>query len=216
MRDVHMAWYRFLPAVVASILIIGNLAPSLPVWGFDYHVLNLPYGSDWEWLSNLAILTIGVFPLFGARKGWHHFVYLILALLALAVLATNFSLSMYIKSISAAVHACLMFTSFNANSAVRVQDTGGGDCVPALGTGVNGIGQSFIAEDELFSALAFESRFMNERYDNNPVTMFLYERTETDGTPVSSRTLTLPEYLPTPCETDWVTAYFLLISIFLA
>jgi hypothetical protein len=89
------SFYRFAPITVAVIIVIGNFTPSLPIWGFDYHILNLPYRSNLGLLSNLIILAIGIFPLISFKKGWHHHLYIILAIFALAVLSTKFSFSVY-------------------------------------------------------------------------------------------------------------------------
>lgn len=61
------AWNKFISAFIALILVVGNIFLVSPIWGFNYFVLNLPFGLVSEWYSNGIILLIGSFPLLSAR-----------------------------------------------------------------------------------------------------------------------------------------------------
>ena len=88
-------WIKFVPLLAAGIIVVGNIFPSLSIWGFDYHVLHLPYGSTHQLWSNLIVIALAIFPLVSTKEGWHHYAYIVLAIFALALLSRNLSFNIY-------------------------------------------------------------------------------------------------------------------------
>jgi len=86
-----LRWLRFTPILLASVIVYGDLSGSFPFGGFNYYVLHLPYTPALYHLSDLLIIAIATFPLISSRKGWHYYIYIILAIFALAVLSKTLS-----------------------------------------------------------------------------------------------------------------------------
>lgn len=84
-----------MPSLAAGIIVVGNIFPGLSIWGFDYHVLHLPYGSTLQLWSNLIVIALAIFPLVSTKEGWHHYAYIVLAIFALALLSRNLSFNIY-------------------------------------------------------------------------------------------------------------------------
>ena len=88
-------WIKFVPPLAAGIIVAGNIFSNLSIWGFDYHVLHLPYGSTLQLWSNLIVIALAIFPLVSTKEGWHHYAYIVLAIFALALLSRNLSFNIY-------------------------------------------------------------------------------------------------------------------------
>lgn len=89
-------WIKFVPLLAAGIIVVGNIFSSLSIWGFDYHVLHLPYRSTLQLWSNLIVIALAIFPLVSTKEGWHHYAYIVLAIFALALLSRNLSFNIYV------------------------------------------------------------------------------------------------------------------------
>ena len=85
-----------MPLMAAGIIVVGNIFSSFSIWGFDYHVLHLPYGSTLQLWSNLIVIALAIFPLVSSKEGWHHYAYIVLAIFALALLSRNLSFNIYV------------------------------------------------------------------------------------------------------------------------
>lgn len=90
------SWIKFVPLMAAGIIVFGNIFSSLSIWGFDYHVLHLPYGSTLQLWSNLIVIALAIFPLVSSKEGWYHYAYIVLAIFALALLSRNLSFNIYV------------------------------------------------------------------------------------------------------------------------
>ena len=75
---------KFFPLLVAVLLIVGNMFPNIYIWGFDYHILKLPFQSDIQIVSNLVILFVGGYSLFLNKSNWFKYVYILIALFCMS------------------------------------------------------------------------------------------------------------------------------------
>lgn len=78
---------RLLPAFIALLIVVGNVAMALPIWGFDYYVLGLPHRTTSEVISNLFVLAVGFYPLISGYDGRYGYGYGALVLFALVYVA---------------------------------------------------------------------------------------------------------------------------------
>lgn len=85
-----LRFFSWIPFGIALLLVVGNFFPNLPIWGFDFHILGLPFHGDGELLANVVTLIISLFPVVKQKKGIHHIGYLILVVSVLAFLAFRF------------------------------------------------------------------------------------------------------------------------------
>lgn len=80
----------WIPFGIALVVCVGNLYPQLPTWGFDFHILGIPFRGSGELGANLLMLAISLFPVVHHRPGIHHLAYLLVVIPVLAFLAFKF------------------------------------------------------------------------------------------------------------------------------
>lgn len=77
--------YKWFVFAIGAMLVIGNHIHSLPISGFDYYVVGMPFGFK-SVVSFVAIMAISIYPFFSGRKRLLDFLYVYVALFALGFL----------------------------------------------------------------------------------------------------------------------------------